>query len=189
MPSKPLLPVAPTATPRAGGQHGYRGIRGRAVEAFSLTEVLFATAIFAVGFAGLYTGSAQVIFLLGAQRETHSANLCIQERVEQIRSATYSQITDPNYVRNTLMATATTSSSGLSPTIETIAVSAYPPTGGSSLQVTRQGSGVTLDSNNSTLASGAAVRVDFSLTWNARQRGRSRNRQIILILAKGGIDQ
>ena len=138
--------------------------------------------------AGVFQGSARVIAMLSAQRETHVANLCLQERVEQIRGTSYPQITDPTYVQGTLMTTGTTSAAVLSAPTETLTLSAYPVAAGGNLQVRRQGGSATLVTTNATLGTAAAVRADFSLDWTSKQGSRSRSRQIIFFIAKGGIN-
>lgn len=155
---------------------------------FTLIEVVFAAAIFAIFMAALFEGSAKVSALLTSQRETHEANLALQERVELIRGATFSQITSPTYVQNTLMSTATTSAGMLNAPIELITLSAYPTPSGSNLVVMRQNGAATLITTNSTLSSAAAVQVNYALAWTSNIASKSRNRQITLIIANGGID-
>ena len=136
--------------------------------------------------AALFTGSSRLMSLLGAQKETFTANQCIQERVEQARGASWAQITDQSYVQNTLLSTATTSAATLQGAVETLTISAYPANATSSIQVTRQNGAVALNLGNSTMSGNGAVRLDYQLAWLS-QRSRQRIRQISFIVAKGGI--
>ena len=166
--------------------HPFAGPRSRAA-AFTFPEVLIAVAILVWFLAGVVVAGSRVTALLQAQRETVTAAQMLQERTEQIRSASYAQLTNPTYVQGTLLAAPTNSAAGLYNLVETLTISVYPADSSTPLQAVRQGGAVTLSSTNASLGSAAAVRVDLQLAWQ-NHAGRARTRQISTVAASGGIN-
>lgn len=156
-------------------------------DAFTFLEVLIGMGILVWFLAGLCVAGSRVIMLLEAQREVVAASQLIQERTEQLRSATYSQLTNATYVQTNLLNTPTNTEAMLHSLVETVTISPYPATAATPLQETRQQGAVTINSTNTALATAAVVRLDYQLSWLS-QRGTTRTRQISTIVANGGIN-
>ena len=155
--------------------------------AFTFLEVLIGMTILVWFLASLYVAGFRVTQLLEAQREVVAASQLIQERTEQFRSTSYSQLTNAAYVQASVLNTPTNSEAVLHSLVEVLTVSAYPPASSTPIQVTRQQDVATGNSTNSALATVAAVRLDYQLSWLS-QRGTTRTRQISTIVANGGIN-
>ena len=172
--------------PRFGSNCGY-----------TIVETAIAGCILAVFLTGLYDANWWALSLMKSGREGTSAARLIQNRLEQIRTSTWSEITNPAYVSGTMMAT-TSASNDLDNLVETVSVNQYPlPTGytqggplpASGIQVTRSAAGAvtTLQSGNSTLASDSAIRVDITEKWSATLASTSDTRMMSTVITQGGI--
>jgi prepilin-type N-terminal cleavage/methylation domain-containing protein len=161
--------------------------RSPTVKAFTLVEVMVAAAVLGLLLGGVAAASGRVSGLLNSQKQAVAASQAIEERVEQLRGVTYSQITTPTYLQNSVFNTDTVSQAMLPSLVETFTVNAYPtPT--TSIQVTRQNHSATLGpSPNTTLGNGSLIRADLQLQWQNRGGG-THTRAVSIILAKGGIN-
>jgi hypothetical protein len=164
--------------------------RRRPVEAFTLVETGMATMMVATVVGALFLSNGRVLQMLRFQKETIAATHCFQERMEKIRGTPFTEITDSNYLRNTLLATDPPSKSLLANSRETVTVSAYPPDAMvlSTAEVTRANGSATVNSSNPDLVNGWLVRIDLELTWTSID-GRSRLRRTSTVIGKGHISQ
>jgi hypothetical protein len=139
---------------------------------------------------GVAAAGGRVSGLLNSQKQAVAASQAIEERIEQLRGVTYSQLTTPTYLQNSVFNTDTVSQAMLPSPVETFTVNAYPPVAPTPtpIQVTRQSGSATLGPNpNTTLGSGSLIRADLQLQWQNRGGG-THTRAVSIILAKGGIN-
>src|SRR4051812_40044991 len=86
----------------------------------TLIEACFACLLCMTMFGGVFGASTSLMALVQNSKETLAANQSIQERVENMRIANWVQISNANYLRDTLLANATRSSTDLNLLSETL---------------------------------------------------------------------
>ena len=157
---------------------------------FSILEANFAVALTLISLAGCFAANANFLALLKSAEEAAAASQSIQERVEQMRIANWSQITDVNYLQSNLLSSPTASERTLPGCTETLTVSAYPSQsagGPASTKITRTDTQLVVESADATLKNNAMVKVDWVVTWNPRSDQTPRSRSGTVLVAKGGI--
>jgi hypothetical protein len=123
-------------------------------------------------------------------RQSNAATLCLQERAEQLRLADWRKITDPVYLRDTLLANSTKSAGPLSAISEKIIVTAFPDEeAAQQLVVVRNtnGSRVVLLSGDG-LAAQRLAKIDLQVSWQGTD-GRTRTRATTTLMTNGGISR
>lgn len=146
-------------------------------------------AIATVTLTGIMTMSSQALTLVWSTRQSSAATLCLQERVEQLRIATWKQISDSTYLTGAFLNTVPNSAAPLAGLVETITVSAYPgTTGATPIVVERSGTTTRVVSDNASIASESLARIDLQVAWNG-DGGRRRTRESVAVVAKTGISR
>jgi Tfp pilus assembly protein PilE len=158
-----------------------RTIHSRASPGFTLIENLFAVAIVAFFFGALYALNSQCLYLLNSGREATSAEQAMQDRMEQLRNAHWSQVTSASYIQSSILNSPSNSAAFLSKTTETITVNSYPTAANPPIQVQRLNGVATIVSNNAAIANGDMVRIDIALNWTASPGNRARSQVISTI--------
>jgi hypothetical protein len=162
----------------------------------TLVEAMIACGIISLFMAGLYDMNWRGLFMLKAGVDIASATQVSTNLAEQIRTATWTQITDPTYLSGTIL-TNSTAVGHLPNVVQKIDVNPYPipagygspPLGGATVEVQRDASGnvSTTYAGNSTLASQSAIQIDITLTWISTFKSRSHSRMVRLIASPGGV--
>lgn len=150
---------------------------------FSLIECVFALAVVASFFAGLYGLNTQCLLTLNAGREALAAEQSMRDRIEQLRSCTWAQVTDAKYLHANILCASPDSTVNLGSPSETLTVNAYPTPISPQIKITRVGGSATTISSNAAMASQELVRVQVSLTWTTRG-SRVRTQSVTSIIAK-----
>ena len=88
---------------------------------FTLGEVLVSLAITAFFAAAVFASNSRLLSSLKNQKETTAVSMMLQERMEQFRSTSFSNVADKNYVINNILTFNPAASPSPSPT---------PPAGG-----------------------------------------------------------
>jgi type II secretory pathway pseudopilin PulG len=163
-------------------------LRSGTAKAFTLAEVMVAAGVLGLLLAAVGAAGGSILGLLSAQKQTVAASQAIEERVEQLRGVTYSKLTTPAYLQNSVFNTDTVSQATLPNLVETLTINAYPTAAATSIQITRQSGSATLGANpNATLGGSSMIRADLQLQWQKRGGG-THIRCVSIILAKGGIN-
>ena len=168
-----------------------RPFRRPAVLAAVMLEAMFAMAIIAVFISGMYATNARVWILLRSSLESNSASRTLNGRAEQLRAATWNQITTSTYLANTVFAVAPDAAGDTGGLVETIDVKAYPTPSPNPapIRVTRNnttGAVTTPLAGDGTMTAQTSVRIDITAAWTAKG-GASRTRQMSMIITNGGI--
>ena len=149
----------------------------------------------AVGMIGLFLGvliamGSQILGVLRTSKDNIAASQGLQERVEMLRAATWSQITDVTRLSDEVLVTELDSTSGLADATETITISAYPPNASLPIKIQRKrGGSKKLLSENALLTNERMLRMDVSLTWNGPPKMRTHERVVTALIAKTGTIQ
>jgi hypothetical protein len=131
--------------------------------------------------------------MLAVQRETVAANQLVQERLEQVRSGGWAQMTDGNSIRDHILGTACSHVEILPSARERITVTPYPAVSPAPtpLLVERTSDGqiriVSDPGSGFSLRRSTGVRVDVHVDWISHQTPRVRTREISTVVALGGI--
>ena len=188
----PFCHYYPLQSPRSVGVRGNRG-------GFTVVEAAVAGAIIILFLSSLFALNSTVMRLLGAARDTASASQNLQQRVEQVRLANWSQITDAAWVQTNLLGTPTDASANLPGLQETLTVTPYISPSSTATKpppppftVTRAPAG-TVTITPAGYASSAAmgnqemVQIDLTITWPGW--GRQRNRALTTLVSRWGISK
>jgi Tfp pilus assembly protein PilV len=163
---------------------------------FTFIDVLGAVLLIGIGLTALLTANSRSMLMLKSTKQAAIASKCLQQRIEQIRTYNWTQVTDAQAMQD-LYSTPPLPSVELPGFAEQVTVSAFIPAAtsgtaapapvGPFLQVTRDGNGaVSLVSDNPNLTDGQEVRVDVQITWPG-PGGATRLRQTSVIVADGGV--
>jgi prepilin-type N-terminal cleavage/methylation domain-containing protein len=153
-------------------------------EGFTLVENLIAMAIVLLFFAALFAVNSQGLYLLNSGRQAVVANVCLRDRVEQLRDCSWAQLTDSTYLQTSVLNSAPSGASNLGQLTETVTVNSYPIAVNPPISVARSNGTASVVSTNASIANGALVRVDNTLTWTAGLGGRARTQATSTLMAK-----
>ena len=70
---------------------------------FTLGEVCISIAVTAILCAGVFAANSRLLSSLKNQKETTAVSMMLQERMEQFRAASYSNVADKTYVLNNIL--------------------------------------------------------------------------------------
>lgn len=140
--------------------------------------------IVSVFFIALYALNARCLLILNSGREAVAAQQALHDRVEQLRSCTWAQITSASYLQSSLLCTATNSSANLSSPTESVTVNAYATTISPQVKVVRSGGSASTVTSNVAMVSQEMVRIDVSLAWVSRPGGRQRTQAATIVISK-----
>jgi Tfp pilus assembly protein PilV len=163
----------------------------RGCDGFSLVEAVFACALVAVFFIGIFGLNSQCLLFANSSRELMSAGQSLQARMEQLRALTWTKITDATAIQ-TLLTPAVSPTNSLGAVTEVVTIYKYPPPANPTptpIQLTRVANGTanvtpTINTTNATLASGDMVQVNMKWTWQAAPNSRQRSMSISTIYGK-----
>ncbi len=158
-----------------------------AVQAFSLVETTIAASIAALFLTSLFTLNIATMDTIRSAKESIAASQVLQQRMESMRIANWHEVTDATWLRDNLLNTAVAGSAPLKSLVETLTLVAYGSGTVGSTQLTRSGNTVTIVSQNTNLLLENAVKVIWTVNYTGAPNNRAVSRQIVAILAKGGV--
>lgn len=166
----------------------------RSLAAFTLIETLVALAIGAIAIGGAMSINSQQLHLVKTTREASAASHSLQERIEQIRTATWTQITDATYVSQTLFATLPRSIAPLENYRETVTLKVWPERSPSApgpvLSVSKTpNTPAHIVSAGAGIADERLVKVDVQICWGGIHGSRQHLRELSTIISNGGISR
>jgi hypothetical protein len=161
-----------------------KGLVRKSQDAFTFIENIFAMAIVVLFFCALYAMSSQSLYMLNAGRGAVVADESLQDRIEQLRNCTWSQLTDASYLQSSVLNSSTNGGAHLGRVTETVTVNAYPIALSPPTSVVRSNGSANITTANASIANGDLVRVDSTLTWTAGPGGRARTQATTALIAK-----
>ena len=189
------MPAAKTSPKRRSS-----ALRRRARGGFTILEAAFASAIVTVVLGGLFVLQSNLMRMLASSTETTNASAHLQTRVEQVRLANWSQLTDPGWVQSTLLKSPTDADVNLPGLTETCTVSPYqsPCSGAPAVPppppftVTRKADGTLAVAPagyayTALLSNQEMLQVDLSITWPGP--GHTRTRTQTTLISPWGISK
>ena len=155
--------------------------------AFALIECTIATAVSALFLGSLFLLNSSAMDTIQMARESACASQVLQQRVEAMRIANWHQVTDANWLLNNLLNADASGASQLKNMSETLTLVPYGSSTVGNTQLNRTSGAVTIASNNSALLGENAVKIIWTVNYTAAPNDRIISRQIVAILAKGGV--
>jgi hypothetical protein len=152
---------------------------------------MIALAIGALALSGAAALNSQQLRMVGDSRKSSAAAHALQERLEEVRFATWKQITDANYITSSFFATAPRSIAPVANYEESISVTSWPAGEGSSakLQVTKTSKAApVVVSAGDGLAEERLLRIVVQLKW-VGSGGIEHTRELATLLSNGGISR
>jgi Tfp pilus assembly protein PilV len=168
---------------------------------FTIVEAAIASVVVALFLGSMFALNSACLSLVRNSKESAEAMLSNQERVEQLRSCNWSQITDsaywtdtinnPSYYLTSILNAATQTGADLANATEIVRVTENNFLQGASaayFEITRTptGASITAQNNPSTLVTARMLKVNLTLNWNTLG-GRARSRASTSVIARGGL--
>lgn len=154
-----------------------------------MLEVVIAAGLLAVFLSGVFAMNSRGLQQIKSNKETAIVLHSMQQRMEQIRGANWSQVTDAQQIKDAILTTPTAASDDVAQFAEDITVSAYP--NGAvvpPLRVSRLANGtVTVVSASPDMINQASVLVYLRSTWNGTPRGKLRALEAKTIVGSDGV--
>jgi uncharacterized protein (TIGR02598 family) len=154
---------------------------------FTLVETTVAAALAAMFLSSLFTLNMGSMDTIRCAKESIAASQVLQQRMESMRIANWHQVTDPSWLRDNLLNTGVSGTTPLKNLSETLTITAYGSTNVGNTQLTRTNGTTTVVSQNPTLLTENAIKVIWTVNYVGVPNSRTVSRQIVAILAKGGV--
>ena len=161
--------------------------RKRSQRGITLIETVIASGVSALFLGSLFTMNIASMDAMRIAREIACASQVLQQRIESLRIANWHQVTDANWLQTNLLNVDAPGASPLKDLTETLTISPYGSTTVGNTQLTRSAGSVSIVSNNTALLAENAIKVVWSLNYTGAPNGRCNSRQVVAILAKGGV--
>jgi type II secretory pathway pseudopilin PulG len=165
---------------------------------FSFAEVCVAIVVCVIFGAAAFGTNQRLLIVLKDQKEETAATMMLQERMEEFRSFSYSNVANKDYVKNNILKSPTTSEAALGNLTEYVTVSGYTPTSGYTpnpatdynqwVRNPQHTDGQEMDHNDNLATNYDLLKVDVVVSWTAAN-GRVRTRELAEIFGKGNIGQ
>jgi type II secretory pathway pseudopilin PulG len=154
---------------------------------FSLIESTIAAAISALFLSSVFTLNISTMETIRCAKEGVSASQVLQQRIESLRIANWQQITDPDWIAANLLNADALGAGPLKNLSETLSLIPYGSTSIGNTQLTRTGTGTTIVNRNPNLLTENAIKVIWTVNYTGAPNDHAVSRQIVAILAKGGV--
>ena len=154
---------------------------------FSLIESTIAAAIAALFLSSLFTMNMTTMDAIRAAKESISASQVLQQRMESLRIANWHEVTDASWLRDNLLNANAAGSDLLKDLAETLILVPYGSSNVGNTQLTRTDSAVSIVNENPTLLTENAVKIIWTINYTGAPNARQLSRQIVAVLAKGGV--
>ena len=120
-------------------------------------------------------------------RQSACASQVLQQRIEAMRIANWHQVTDANWLLANLLNADAPGANQLKNMSETLMLVPYGSITVGNTQLTRANGAANIVANNSALLGENAVKIIWTVNYTAVPNDRIISRQIVVILAKGGV--
>jgi hypothetical protein len=154
---------------------------------FALLECTIATAVSALFLGSLFLVNSSAMDTIQLARESACASQVLQQRIESMRIANWHQVTDANWLLTNLLNTDAPGASALKNISETLTLVPYGSTTVGNTQLVRTAGSASIASTNTALLGESAIKVIWTVNYTAVPNDRAISRQVVAILAKGGV--
>ena len=154
---------------------------------FALIECTIATAISALFLGSLFLMNSSAMDTIQMARQSACASQVLQQRIEAMRIANWHQVTDATWLAANLLNADAAGANQLKNVSETLTLVPYGSSTVGNTQLTRTSGSVAIVTNNSALLGENAIKIIWTVNYVAAPNDRTLSRQIVAILAKGGV--
>jgi Tfp pilus assembly protein PilE len=163
-------------------------VKHRNQAGFTFSELCIAMVVALLFGAAVFATNSRLLLALKTQKESTAATMVLQQRMESLRAASYSNVADQDYLQNTIFSNSTGSEGPLGNLNEQVAVGVYGNTSITPIMLLRNPQNPTpqILSSNGNLTNYNLLQVDLLLQWTS-SNGRTRTRQLSAIFGKGNI--
>jgi hypothetical protein len=154
---------------------------------FALIECAIAAAISAMFLGSLFLMNSSAMDTIQMARESACASQVLQQRIESMRIANWHQVTDANWLVANLLNADAPGASLLKNMSETLILVPYGSSTVGNTQLSRTNGAVNIVANNSALLGENAIKIIWTVNYTAVPNDRIISRQVVVILAKGGV--
>jgi uncharacterized protein (TIGR02598 family) len=154
---------------------------------FTLIEAMVAAAISAIFLSSLFAMNLGSMEAIRSAKESTAASQALQQRMESMRIANWHEVTDAAWLRDNLLNTAVPGGEQLKNLVETVTLVPYGSASVGNTQLSRTDGVVTIANQNSNLLAENAVKVIWTANYTGAPNDHAATRQIVAILAKGGV--
>jgi type II secretory pathway pseudopilin PulG len=155
--------------------------------AFALVECTIATAISALFLGSLFLMNSSTMDTIQMARQSACASQVLQQRIESMRIANWHQVTDASWLLTNLMSADAPGANQLKDMSETLTIVPYSSSTVGNTQLTRTHGTVSILSTNTALLGENAIKIIWTVNYTASPNDRTISRQVVAILAKGGV--
>jgi uncharacterized protein (TIGR02598 family) len=162
------------------------GIRS-ARSGFTLIETMVAATISALFLSSLFAMNLGSMEAIRSAKESTAASQALQQRMESMRIANWHEVTDAAWLRDNLLNTEVPGGEQLKNLVETVTLIPYGSVSVGNTQLSRTHGTVTIVHQNSNLLAENAVKIIWTANYTGAPNDHAATRQIVAILAKGGV--
>lgn len=153
----------------------------------ALIECTIATAISALFLGSLFLLNSSTMDTIQMARQAACASQVLQQRIESLRIANWHQVTDASWLLTNLINADAPGANQLTNITETLTLVPYGSNTVGNTQFTRSNGTARIVSTNTALLAESAIKVIWTVNYTASPNNRTISRQIVVILAKGGV--
>jgi len=155
---------------------------------WTLTEAVVALGLLGIGLSGIFVANSRVLTQIRSMKQTSAATQALQERIDQVRRAKWSDVTSSTYLRDNVLNVPSTAGAALPNLVEEIDLGPYPALPNPRIKIQRLANGslsvVSVSPNLATQTKSVSVFV--RLSWKGNN-GITRKRECATIIAKEGL--
>ena len=159
----------------------------RAPAGFTLVESTIAVAISILFLSSVFVLNISSMDTIRCAKESVASSQVLQQRIESLRIANWQQITSATWLAANTMNAAAAGADVLKSLSETLTLVPYGSANVGNTKLTRTSTGTTIVSQNPALLSENAIKVIWTVDFTGAPNNRAVSRQIVAILAKGGV--
>ncbi len=154
---------------------------------FSLVESAIAVAISVLFLSSVFTMNIAALDSIRGSKESVAASQVLQQRIESLRIANWQQITSATWLAANSLNTSAAGADVLKNLSETLTLVPYGSGNVGNTQLVRNSAGTTIVNQNAGLLTENAVKAIWTANYTGAPNNRPISRQIVAILAKGGV--
>jgi uncharacterized protein (TIGR02598 family) len=154
---------------------------------FTLLEAMVAAGLSAIFLSSLFALNLGSMEAIRSAKESTAASQALQQRMESMRIANWHEVTDAAWLRDNLLNVDVAGGEQLKNFVETLTLVPYGSANVGNTQLTRTHGTVTVVNQNSNLLAENAVKVIWTANYTGAPNDHAATRQIVAILAKGGV--
>ena len=148
---------------------------------------MVAGVIMAIFLSSLFALNGSSLSAIRNAKESTCASQVLQQRIESMRIANWHNVTDANWLKNNLLNQDAPGGNLLRSATETLSLTPYEGTTSNETKITRSAGVASIVSQNTGMLTENAAKVVWTINYRGAPNDRPYSRQIVAILAKGGV--